>query len=207
MPDAVLTDSTGVRIYAIGGSSIDSVPTPVVRSYDPVADVVTVITSDPWPATPARVPGGYAVYNNKLYIYGGFSALGNGSVFTDTWQFDPMAAAGSKWTQLATANLNLGRAYMAGAELDGKIYAIGGDTWDTVNRTLVPVVNVERMDPTQPSPVWTNVAGLPTARGDMGAWAYDSSYPFEIAGHIAIAGGIYPVPDANGYIYTPGTDT
>src|SRR5205823_2399885 len=131
MAVAVLTDSTGVRVYAIGGSSIDSVPTTRVRSYDPVADAVTVLAADAWPVTTARIPGGYAVYNNKLYIFGGFTSLGTGAVFTDTWQFDPMAASGQKWTQLNTANLNLGRGYMAGATLDGKIYAIGGDVWNS----------------------------------------------------------------------------
>ena len=203
-----LTDSNGVRIYVVGGSSIDSVPTPAVRVYDPTADAVTVLTSDPWPATPARVPGGYAVYNNKLYIFGGFSALGAGAVFTDTWQFDPMAASGSKWTQLG--NLNLGRGYIAGAELDGYIYAIGGDIWDPsqpVNNRLVPVNNVERMDVRVANPTWQTVASLPTARGDLGAWAYDSGTNYQITGRIAVAGGVYPTPDATGYLYNPGTNS
>src|SRR5207237_7594028 len=108
-----------------------------VRVYNPVADSLSTLTTDPWPATPARVPGGYAVVSNKLYIFGGFSALGSGAVFTDTWRFDPMAAAGSRWTQLASANLNLGRAYIGAAALDGKIYAIGGDTWKPSTRAHV----------------------------------------------------------------------
>src|SRR5207249_1311482 len=137
----------------------------------------------------------YGVFNNKLYIFGGFTSLGTGSVFTDTWQFDPMAPSGQKWTQLTTANLNRGRAYMAGAVLDGKIYAIGGDVWDAGSRNLSPVVDVERMDPLAPSPSWARMTDLPTARGDLGAWAYDSSTNYEISGHIAVAGGIYPQPD------------
>src|SRR5207253_1490523 len=118
MAVAVLTDTGGVRIYAIGGNDINSNPASLVRVYNPVADSLSTLTTDPWPASPARVPGGYAVYNNKLYIFGGFSALGAGAVFTDTWRFDPMAVAGAKWTQLSSANLNLGRAYLAGAALD-----------------------------------------------------------------------------------------
>jgi N-acetylneuraminic acid mutarotase len=205
MAAAVLTNANGVRIYAIGGTSIDSVPTPVARVYDPVADTLT--TDDPWPASPNRAPGGWAVVNNKLYIFGGFSSIGTGGVFTDTWRFDPMAPMGSRWTQLPSANLHLGRGYIAGAALDGFIYAIGGDIWDPVNRQLVPVTNVERMDPSQPNPTWTTVASLPTARGDMGAWAYDSSSPYEIAGRIAVAGGVYPTPDNQGYLYNPGTNS
>ncbi|MBF6612349.1 MAG: S-layer homology domain-containing protein [Chloroflexi bacterium] len=204
---AALTDASGPRIYAIGGDSIDSIPTPGVRVYDPNADAVSVLTSDPWPASPVRIPGGYAVVNNKLYVFGGFSQLGSGSVFSDTWQFDPMAAEGSRWTQLTTANLNLGRGFIAGAALDGKIYAIGGDTWNPSTRQLVPVVNVERLDPSQRNPTWTTIASLPTARGDMGAWAYDSSTNYEISGKIAVAGGVYPVPDATGYLYDPVTNS
>ena len=114
MAAAVLTDANGVRIYAIGGSSIDSVPATTVRVYDPGTDTISNLTTDPWPATPARIPGGYAVVNNKLYIFGGYSSIGTGGVFTDTWRFDPLAASGSRWTQLPTANLNLGRGYIAG---------------------------------------------------------------------------------------------
>jgi hypothetical protein len=205
MATAVLTNANGVRIYAVGGVSIDSVPTPVTRVYDPVADVLA--TDDPWPASPARAPGGWAVYNNVLYIFGGFSDLANGGaggVFTDTWKFDPAQPSGSRWSQLPTAQLNLGRAYIAGAALDGYIYAIGGDTWTPGHPgTLVPVSNVERMDPRVANPTWTVVASLPTARGDMGAWAYDTGTGTEISGKVAVAGGHYAVPDAQGYLYDP----
>ena len=208
MAAAVLTDANGVRIYAVGGSSIDSVPTSVTRVYDPVGDALTM--SDAWPASPARVPGGWAVYNNKLYLFGGFSALANGGaggVFTDTWAFDPLAAAGAKWTQLASANLNLGRGYMAGIALDGYIYAIGGDTWNPSTKTLVPVPDVERLDPSQANPTWVPVAALPTARGDLGAWAADTGTPSQIAGQIAVAGGPWGAPDAQGYLYSPGPNS
>jgi len=90
----VLTDANGVRIYAIGGSSVDSVPAATVRVYDPGTDSLTTLGSDLWPANPVRVPGGWAVVNNKLYIFGGFSSLGTGGDFTDTWRFDPLAASG-----------------------------------------------------------------------------------------------------------------
>ncbi|HKP51599.1 MAG TPA: S-layer homology domain-containing protein [Chloroflexia bacterium] len=205
MAVAVLTDTGGVRIYTVGGSSIDSVPTDRVRVYDPVADSIATLDSDPWPASPVRIPGGWAVYDNKLYIFGGFSRLGDGAVYDDTWRFDPMAEAGSRWTQLDTADLGQARGYVAGATLDGYIYAIGGDTWD--GSTLVPQKTVERMDPSLAAPVWVEMSSLPTTRGDLGAWAYDSSSPYEIAGQIAVVGGGYPVPDNIGYIYTASSDS
>ncbi len=207
MAAVVLTNASGVRIYAVGGNSINSETTPTVRVYDPVADSLT--TDDPWPASPSRAPGGWAVYNNTLYIFGGFSRTTNsfaGGVFTDTWRFNPMAPAGSRWTQLATANLNLGRGYIAGAALDGYIYAVGGDTWNPATTQLIPVTNVERMDPRVANPVWTTVAALPTARGDLGAWAYDSGVASTIAGHLVVAGGHFAVPDNLGYIYDPAAN-
>jgi plastocyanin len=210
MAVAVLTDTTGPRIYAIGGSTLDSNITGQVRAFNPVADTLATITSDPWPANPPRIPGGYAVYNNVMYIFGGFSSLANagtGGVFTDTWRFDPMAPAGTKWSQMPTANLHLGRAYIAGAALDGKIYAIGGDTWNPSTRQLVPVANVERLDLAQLNPSWSSMNPLPGPRGDMSAWSYEAGTGYEISGSIVIAGGVFPVPDAKAYRYDPATDT
>jgi hypothetical protein len=211
MAVVTLTDTTGVRVYAIGGSDINSQPTPIVRVYNPIADSVTVLpAADNWPASPARIPGGYAVVNNKLFIFGGFSRLANGGtggVFADTWRFDPMAPSGSKWSQITTANLQLGRAYIAGAALDGMIYAIGGDTWDWPSFSLIPVANVERLDPTLPNPTWTGKAALPTARGDAGAWAYDTGTGYQTSGRIVLAGGVYPVPDNAAYLYDPLANT
>jgi len=208
MATAVLTDSTGVHIYAVGGNSVDDVVTSTVRVYDPVADSLSF--SDPWPANPPRLPGGWAVYSNTLYIFGGFSYQANnlqGGVFTDTWKFDPLALPGAKWSQVSSAPLSLGRAFTAGATLDGFIYAIGGNTWVTSTQLFVPQTIVERLNPQQPNPTWAPVASLPTARGDMGAWAYDTGTNYEIAGKIAVAGGHWDIPDNVGYLYDPGLNT
>jgi hypothetical protein len=207
MAVAVLTNTSGPRIYAIGGNSIDSVPTNTVRIYDPVADSISVLTTDPWPVGLGRVPGGWSVYDNKLYIFGGFTSIGAGAVFNETWVFDPMAAAGARWSQLATGNLSLARGYIAGATLDGKIYAVGGDTWNSSSRTLIPQAIVERLDPTLPSPSWVPVASLPSPRGDLGAWAYDTGTGYEISGRVVVAGGVFPVPDGKAFSYDPVTNS
>jgi hypothetical protein len=208
MAVATLTDAGGTHIYAIGGSSVNSDITGAVRVYDPIADNLTTLSSDPWPANPARLPGGYAVYNNKLYIFGGYHSKPDSIMYADTWVFDPMGAAGYKWSQIPTANLSTARAYIAGATLDGYIYAVGGDV---ISGTILPAVTsmttVERMDPSQGSPVWATVASLPTARGDMGAWAYDSNTNYEISGKIVVGGGGYTTPDTNAYIYDPVANT
>src|SRR5207344_2112248 len=118
----------------------------------------------------------------------------------NTWVFDPMGGVGSKWTQL-TSNLGLARGYIGGASLDGKVYAIGGDTWNPATRQLIPQTLVERYDPANPGLGWQAVASLPTARGDMGAWAYDTGTGYEISGKVVVGGGVYPVPDNVSYQY------
>ncbi|MEO5951976.1 MAG: kelch repeat-containing protein, partial [Chloroflexia bacterium] len=207
MASAVLTDSTGVHIYLVGGSSINSLSTNAVRIYDPIADTITA-SSDVWPAAPMRLPGGYAVYNNKLYIFGGYELKPTSTVYSDTWVFDPMAAAGSKWSQIATATLSVARTSIGGATLDGYIYAIGGNTVSgVVTTTTTPQTIVERMNPSAGSPTWQTVASLPGGRGDMGVYAYDTGSGYEIAGKIMVAGGNFPTPDNNTYIYDPVANT
>ena len=51
MAAGLLTDANGARIYLVGGSSINSVVTNTVRIYNPVADSISTLTSDPWPAS------------------------------------------------------------------------------------------------------------------------------------------------------------
>ena len=55
-------------------------------------------TARPGPQNPAMLPGGWAVHNNKLYIFGGFDPVtGGGATPADIWIFDP-ATAGGTWT-------------------------------------------------------------------------------------------------------------
>jgi hypothetical protein len=144
------------------------------------------------------------VYNNKLYIFGGYETKPTSTMYSDTWVFDPMAASGSKWSQIAGANLSVARTSIGGATLDGYIYAIGGNTVSgVVSTTTTPQTIVERMNPSLPSPIWSTVASLPTARGDMGVWAYNTGSSYEIAGKIMVSGGKYPTPDSNTYLYDP----
>ena len=180
--------------------------------YFPLSDLISTLNADNWPASPARVPGGSAVLNNKLYIFGGYNAYQH-KVFTDTWQFDPLAAAGQRWTQLPSACLSVARAYIAGAALDNYIYAIGGDTFAEAappsppNGDLLPSDVVERLDPTAANPQWETVAPLPTARGDMGAWSFPAGTTGGLAGSIVVAGGVWYTPDAQGYQYVAATDS
>jgi len=122
-------------IVTVGGSAaLATTSSSNVQTYDPVGDSLQVLTNDPWPGNTdgAILPGGAAVYENKLYVFGGFD-IGVG-VVDAIWQFDPSAAEGSRWTQM-TATLPVARAYIPTATAGGLIYLFGGSTWDgsTIN--------------------------------------------------------------------------
>lgn len=122
-------------IVTVGGSAAGgTTASSNVQTYDPVGDSLQQLTQDSWPGNTdgAILPGGAAVYENKLYVFGGFD-IGIGVVDT-IWQFDPSAAAGSRWTQM-TATLPVARAYIPTTTSNGMIYLFGGSTWDgtTIN--------------------------------------------------------------------------
>ncbi len=82
----------------------------------PGNDTATTLTSaDNWPGDTAGtiLPGGFAVANNKLYILGGFNI--NVASTNQIWEFDPTAAAGSRWH--AKVNTPEGIMYAATAPL------------------------------------------------------------------------------------------
>ena len=111
----------------MGGSAAGAVTaTPEVRVYNPLADTFTVISTDPWPAAANTLPGGSAVYNNKLYILGGF--LINTNMSDQIWEFDPNAAPGARWT-LKAATLPAALGYVPAATIGNKIYTAGGSEW------------------------------------------------------------------------------
>ena len=100
MACGVLTDAGTPYIYCVGGSAAGSAAaTDRVFRYNPVTDVISPVAS-PWPgAMGTIVPGGFSVFNNKLYILGGFN---NPVGMVDTiYEFTPNPAA---WV-LKTAHL------------------------------------------------------------------------------------------------------
>ena len=212
MVAATLVGDQGSAIYLVGGTNASSVPVPAVSVYSPLTDSISSLNADNWPASPERVPGGYAVLNNKLYIFGGYNHYQR-KVYDDTWVFDPLAPAGQRWTQLPSATLSVARGYIAGAALGNYIYAIGGDTFaeaappNPPNGDLLPSTVVERLDPTAATPQWQPVAALPSARGDMGAWSFPAGTTGGLADSIVVAGGGWYTPDNLGYQYVAATDS
>ena len=80
--------------------------------------------ADNWPANTAgtTLPGGFSVFNNKLYILGGFNI--NVASTNQIWQFDPTGAVGAKWLQ--RVNTPVGIMYAPTATIGNIIYD-GGD--------------------------------------------------------------------------------
>jgi hypothetical protein len=158
MVGAVMTEGGTPYIYCIGGSAAGAVTsTPAVRRYDPIADVIIDITTDPWSGAPANtLAGGGAVLGNKLYIFGGFT-IGVG-MSSQIWVFDPNAAAGTRWT-MKTAALPVPVGYVPCATIGNRIYVAGGSTYnagalsdssdsyeyDPVADTLTPVTSIPRV--------------------------------------------------------------
>jgi N-acetylneuraminic acid mutarotase len=128
MAAGVLTFPEGQRAFVVGGSGTGSVVTGRTLAFNP-ASGGSFAAKATWPAAPTHLPGGWAVANNKFYIFGGFTSLPTpGSVYNDIWQYDPTTDA---WTQLS-AVLSMARGYIATEynPADGMIYLAGGSQID-----------------------------------------------------------------------------
>jgi len=172
----VLTDATGTGFYTFCGRDNAGTQNFVTQVYYPATNTVTTVAADPYPgdATHTCSGGLSVVFSNKAYVAGGFDGTNmNGW----THVFDPMAAAGSRWTRLTGADLANPRAYIMGAVVDGMIYAIGGATYPG---TLTEVATVERLDPAAGTPSWNDgvVADLPEVCSDSRAWGFDAGSPY-----------------------------
>jgi len=213
---ARLQDSTGWGLYVFGGRDSAGNATTAVQVYYPSTNTVATLTTDPWPGTAGGAPtiaAAVAVYNNKAYAFGGLgvSAGAITAVSAETWVFDPMAPAGSRWT--AGPNLNRARGYIASALVDGLIYAIGGDDWD--GSALLVLPDTERLDPTNLAGGWTNVADMPVvpSSGTPGcdetqATGFDTAGPYNLSGVIVVAGcGQWANEYADSFIYTVASDS
>ena len=92
-----------------------------VFRYDPVTDVITTVAA-PWPgAQGTTLPGGFTVFQNKLYILGGFDTIaGNGT--NQIWEFTPTT---NGWVQKG-AVLPVPLGYIPTTTIGSLIYTGGG---------------------------------------------------------------------------------
>ena len=140
-------------------------------------------TAGPWIAR-AGLPAaiiymGVAVVNNKIYAFGGY----DGSSYTNgVYLYDP---AGDAWTAYGT--MTAARA-PAAAEVNGRIYVIGGGDIGTV----------EEYDPV--ARTFTPKASMPTVRGP--AVAVVGSLIYAVGGYNSITGSL-----GTNESYNPSSDT
>jgi N-acetylneuraminic acid mutarotase len=119
----------------------------------------------------ARGALGAVALRGRVYAFGGVTGSRNS---TASEVYDP---DGDTWQ--AVAPLPTGRDHQAAAEVDGKIYVIGGRINGSYARNLGVV---EEYDPA--SDAWRRQAPMPTARSGIGAAA--------LAGRIYVVGGESP---------------
>ena len=199
MVGGVLTIGGQSVIVTVGGSAAGATTaTSEVRQYDPIADTLTVIATDPWPGNVGGtvLPGGAAVVNNVLYVFGGFN-IGVGMT-SQIWKFDPALAAGSRWSLVPTA-LPAPRGYIPTAASGGFIYLAGGS--DFVAALLVDTNQSLRFDPV--TNALTPIAPIPRATGETRAVAH----PFDNTIWVLGGGRTAPNPSTQVDVYNPATNT
>ena len=150
----------GGKIYVPGGYAQDTI-LDVLEIYDPVGDSWSAGARLPEPLTGAAV----AAWGGKLYTFGGKGR--SGSYVDKTYQYDPVA---DRWVAKAPLPGG-GRAYATAAELDGKIYVVGG--WSNRN-------TVEVYDPREDS--WSSGAPMNVGRQSPGLAA-------ALDGYLYVSGG------------------
>ena len=199
MVGGVLSVGRASYIYVVGGSAAGlTTASATVQRYDPVEDAFTTITLDPWPGAVDGItlPGGAAVFNNKLYVFGGFRV--NVGMTRDIYQFDPNAAAGSRWTKKASV-LPAYRSYIPAATAGARIYLLGGTNYDNV-----PIL-ADSADAFSYDPVGDKIAllaSVPRAVGETRAIAQRDGTLWVLGG-----GRSSPNPSNEVDVYHPGSNT
>jgi N-acetylneuraminic acid mutarotase len=195
MACGVLTDAGTPYIYCVGGSAV-TIPdiSDRVFRYNPVTDVISPVAA-PWPAVMGMVlPGGFTVFNNKLYILGGFDTITNGGQATNQiWEFTPSPAA---WVQKSTV-LPVPLGYIPTTTIGNFIYTGGGS--DITAGALTDTTNSFRYDPVADS--ITTIAPIPRATGETRALTFCNQM------YVMGGGRTAPNPSSEVDIYDPVSNT
>ncbi|HDR00521.1 MAG TPA: hypothetical protein ENN51_09610 [candidate division WOR-3 bacterium] len=194
-------------LYIVGGR-YDQAPnyTDSVQVYYPQSNTARILDTDLFPGRSGgqiTVAQSAIVHSNLMYVMGGFSQTGN-VTSAETWLFDPLAAAGSRWSRLP--DLALARAYPIVAVVDSFIFAFGGDTWRSPD-SLMARSQCQRFNVNDTAAGWSLVTDLPAANAQARAFGFDSDHLSEFAGKVIVAGrGVWPSESAHCYIYDVAGD-
>jgi len=192
MSCGVLNDSGTDYIYCVGGSAAGATTaTDRVFRYDPISDTISAVGAS-WPgdADQMTLPGGFSVFNNKLYILGGFQI--NLAMTDQIWEFTPP----SSWVQ-KNAVLPVQRGYVPATTIGSFIYTAGGSFWD--GTTLQDTTDSFKYDPAADS--ITSIASIPRATAETRALNFN--------GEMYVMGGgrTAPNPSNEVDIYDPGSNS
>ncbi len=187
---AVANDSGTDYIYCVGGSQSSSqTETGRVFRYDPVADVITTVAANWPPGDSSTIPGGITVFNNTIYILGGFDVLNN--VSTDQiWAFTPNPAG---W-ELKGATLPVPLGYIPTCTIGSLIYTGGG--FDAA--TATDQTNSFVYDPVADS--ISTIASIPRPSSDTRGLNFCNQF-------YVVGGGGFPDYFNEVDIYDPVSDT
>jgi hypothetical protein len=191
MACGVLTDAGTPYIYCVGGSpGGGTTATDRVFRYNPVTDAITTVAA-PWPGAMGTIlPGGFSVFNNKLYILGGFNI--NVAAVRTIYEFTPSPAGWVlKNSLLPDPN---GLAYIPTATIGNFIYTGGGAEYPG---TLTDTTNSYRYDPTADS--ITTIASIPRATSNTRG--------LNFCNKLRVLGGQFPTPSNEVDIYDPAANT
>jgi Kelch motif len=194
MACGVLNDAGTDYIYCAGGSeSATSTTTGRVFRYDPIADAITTVAGGDWPPGASGIlPGGFAVFGNKLFTLGGFD-IPNGVGINQIWEFTPSPAG---WVQKgATLLVPLG--YIPTTTIGNFIYTGGGS--DITGGALTDTTNSFIYDPVADS--INTIAPIPRATGETRALNFNGLM------YVMGGGRTPPNPSNEVDIYDPVTDT
>ena len=192
MACGVLADAGTPYIYCVGGSQVTVTGTfDRVFRYDPVTDVISPVAA-PWPGGLGMVlPGGFTVFNNKLYILGGFDTITNmGQGTNQIWEFTPPTT----WVQKA-AVLPVPLAFIPTTTIGSLIYTGGGA--DITGGVLTDETNSYVYDPVADS--ISTIADIPRPTSNTRA--------VNFCGLMYVLGGAFNAPSNEVDIYDPASNT
>jgi Ca2+-binding RTX toxin-like protein len=162
-------------------------------------DTATNTWSEGPPLPERRGAGGGAIVGRTIHYFGGVDRPAGQDVYVDEeehWALD-LDAAEPAWE--ARAPLPNPRNHLAGAALDGKVYALGGQHGG--NEAGGNQGEVDVYDPA--TDAWARVADLPTPRGHIGATVLGGRL-YAIGG--SVNGGTNSLPSAEVTAYDVRAD-
>ncbi|PWB54449.1 MAG: hypothetical protein C3F13_06760 [Anaerolineales bacterium] len=179
----LVNNGTDNLLCVFGGRLSSGATTLDVQCYNPRLNSTSKVADLPAAYT-GFTPGAQVVFNNRVYIFGGFRNAASPYELSRTDRFNPLT---NTFTQLG--NLSLARSYIDAAVVDGKIYAFGGTVFD--GASLVSQSRTEVMANPEGAGTWNDaaVAELPVATAEGRAFGFDTDSPYVLGGQIIIAGG------------------